>query len=108
MKTVKFILIAAFVSFAMMSYSTIKADVYKPDPKISINKAMMDRGLLDAMNLQISEDLIDVERDGYYFAKVKWDGRIVIIYGKLKDWEKYFRERKWVSVEEYRESPTIH
>jgi len=94
MKTVKFILIAAFVSFAMMSYSTVKADIDKPAQKISILKAMMSRGLVDAINLQVSEDLIAVERQGFYYAKVRYKDSVIIIYGSLRDWQKYFREKK--------------
>lgn len=97
MKTLKFVLIAAFVSFAMMSFSTTILDVDKPDKKIHVNHAMMDRGLLDAMNLQISEDLIEVERPGMYYVKIRFRGSFITIYGDLKSFQKYFRARKWVS-----------
>ncbi len=107
MKTVKFILIATFVSFAMMSFSAIEAGLDKPDQQIAIEKAMMSRGLLNAMNFQISEDLISIEQPGFYFAKVRYHGKTFVIYGKLKAWQKYFRERKWVRVKNLKENKGI-
>ncbi len=108
MKTVKLILIAAFVSFAMMSFSATINDVDKPNNRIAIEKAMMDRGLLDAMNLQIDESLIAVEHQGFYYAKVRYNGKILIIYGKLKAFQKYFRVRKWVSEKPVSGDKFIH
>ena len=108
MKTVKFILVAAIVSFAMMSFANISQDVNKPQTKIAIEKALMSRGLQHAMDFQITEDLIAVERQGFYYAKVRYKDQVLIIYGTLRDWKKYFLERKWVGTKDVIASRIVH
>ena len=97
MRTVKFFLIATFVSFAMISFSAVKPGEDKPEKSIAIEKALMSRGLIKAMNFQLTEDFISVEHPGLYYAKVRYHEEVIVIFGKLEAWKKYFRERKWVS-----------
>lgn len=97
MKTMKLVLVAAFVSFAMMSYSAATVDKATPDKSIAIEKALMDRVILNAMNY-INEDLIGVERNGLYYAKVRVRNAIIIIYGDYEAWQQYFIQRKWVNI----------
>jgi hypothetical protein len=96
MKTMKPVLIATFVAFAMMSFSAVNLDQAKPDKKIAIEKAMMDRVILSAMNY-ISEDLIAVEHQGFYYARVRVRNTMITIYGDLEAWQEYFIQRKWVN-----------
>jgi hypothetical protein len=97
MKAVKFVLIAAFVSFVMMGFSVENPYHAKSEKLIAIEKAMMDRVILRAMDY-ISEDLIAVERDGYYYAKVRVRNNMITIYGDYPAWQQYFIQRKWVGV----------
>ena len=97
MKTMKLVLVAAFVSFTMMSFATATVGKARPDSKIAIENALMDRVISDAMNYQISEDLIAVERQGFYYAKVRVGNTIVTVYGDFEAWQQYFIQRKWVN-----------
>ncbi len=97
MKTLKFALIAVFVSAAMMSFSAENLELARPEKSISIEKAMMDPVMLNAMDY-INEALIAVERDGLYYAKIRVRNRIVTVYGDYPAWQEYFIQRKWVNI----------
>ncbi len=96
MKTVKFALIAAFISAAMLSYSSNYSESAKPEKRIAIEKAIGDRVILAAMNY-INEDLISVERQGFYYAKIRVRNSMIVVYGDYAAWQEYFIQRKWVN-----------
>ncbi len=90
MKTLKFALIAAFLSFALVGYSTDHKKTIVRTVKISIDKALDDRGLVREMYIQLDEKFLNVENSTLYFAKVKYQKNLYLIYGTYKEWESFF------------------
>jgi hypothetical protein len=90
MKTLKFALIAAFLSFALVGYSTDHKKNVVRTVKISIDKALDDRGLVREMYIQLDESFLDVETSKMYFAKVRYHQNLYVIYGTYKQWESFF------------------
>jgi hypothetical protein len=80
----------------MMSFATDYSNRTKPEKGIAIEKAVMDRVILNAMNY-ISEDLIAVERSGKYYARIRVRNSIITVYGDYSAWQQYFIQRKWVN-----------
>ena len=96
MKTLRFALIAAFISTTMMSFAADHSDRAKPEKLIAIEKAITDHMMLKAMDY-ISEDLISVERNGLYYAKIRVRNSLITVYGDYEAWQEYFIQRKWVN-----------
>ena len=96
MKTVKFLLITAFVSFTMMSYSATKYDPMKAGVNIAVETAMQNTDLFTAMIYQVNEDMLNGEQRGFYVARVIYNGQAYFIHGDLKSWQAYFIQSKWV------------
>jgi len=90
MKTVKFVLIAAFVTFALMSFSEDHKVKVNNIVSISLEKAMESRGLVRAMYLQLDQSFINAEKSGYYTAEVTFRGNRYLIRGSYKQWELFF------------------
>ncbi len=93
MKALKFVMITAILSFAVMSY----ADNAKPPSaveakvtKISLRQALTNPELVCVMNQQLTPAFLMVEDQFLYHARVKYESRIVEIYGKRGEWLKFF------------------
>ena len=105
MKTVKLVLVATFVSSAMMSFSHPVLFSEKPADKLSLENAMMAKGLVQAIQLQITTDLIAIEHPVFYYAKVRYNNKIIFIYGTYQEWKRFFHDKFWVSKKEVSEAP---
>jgi hypothetical protein len=90
MKTLKFALIAAFLSLVLTGYSADHKKNVVRTVKISIDKALDDRGLVREMFIQLDEKFLDVDGSRLYFAKVKYENSLYLIYGTYKEWESFF------------------
>jgi hypothetical protein len=90
MKTLKFALIAAFLSLALAGYSSDhKKDVVRTI-KITIDQALDERGLVREMYIQLDEKTFLNERAKVYVARVKYRKSLYLIQGTYKEWESFF------------------
>ncbi|MCU0371225.1 MAG: hypothetical protein MUC31_07410 [Bacteroidales bacterium] len=97
MKSLKIVLVATLVAFAMVTVAN--ADGFKNKPKftkrvtLTIEKAMQDPGLVAAMYDQL--DVNDVTHFAMppYIFEVKYNGAHYLISGSLGQWIQFFRLR---------------
>lgn len=94
MKTIKLILVVAILAVAASGYAGVD-----PGPKyvkISVKRAMENRGLLNAMYHQLNKDFLYVAQSGrvdkqrHYFAEVKYNRCVYLVYGTYDDWMFFF------------------
>ena len=95
MKTLKLVMIAAIVSFAMMSYADNLPRQTQNEKiiKITLNQAMADRGLVGAMYAQLTPAFLQVEQPGLYKATVRYKHKVIEIHGTKAAWVKFFRTK---------------
>ena len=95
MKTTKFVLIAAILSFALMSFTTndpgpFGSDLNSGAVEISLQAAMQNAGLVKAMHLQIDRSFLQDDQAGLYIAYVKYNRRTYGISGSHAEWTRFF------------------
>ena len=91
MKTLKLTLIAAILSFAMVSYAGVNPPKHaKKIVKISLTQALKEPGLVNAMHNQLSMAFLKLEQPGLYTANVKYNLNVYKIYGKREAWIRFF------------------
>ena len=91
MKTARFALILALISFTLASVATDNKDrVVRSEVKISINNVNSDRGLVFAIYEQVDRSFLDVEHQGYYAVKVKYNRTVYYVYGSFREWERFY------------------
>ena len=92
MKTLKFAMIAAILSFAVISYAGVKPqkDHAQKLIKITLTQAVKEPGLVAAMQDQLSMAFLKVEPHGQYTALVKYNLNIYKIYGTRPAWIRFF------------------
>ena len=91
MKATKFLLVIAFLAFATMSYS-VEKDLGQDAVKISLKKAMENRGLVQAIYQQVNlRDLITPGGiNTTYIARVKFKHTNYVIYATYQEWVNFF------------------
>ena len=89
MKKVKFALVAAIVSLAMLSYAADIPDRPGRIVKVSLEQAQTNPGLVKAMYDQLDTEFLKLDKPVYY-AIVKYAGKTWLIYGSKKAWTKFF------------------
>jgi len=96
MKTLKLVMIAAIVSFAMVSYATAdkKHDhpVNKQIINLSFDMAIQNPGLVAAMHLQLNDNFLSVNQQTYT-VDVLYMGYIVRITGTYAQWSSFFSNK---------------
>ena len=92
MKILKLTLIAAILSFAMISYAGVKPQKEHAQKliKISLTQAVKEPGLVAAMHDQLTMAFLKVEPQGQYTALVKYNLNVYKIYGTRTAWIKFF------------------
>jgi len=92
MKTLKLALVAAIISFAMISYGGIKPapTQAKKVVKISLRLALTEPGLVIAMRAQLKISFLKVEPQGLYVGTVKYNQVVYKIYGTRTAWVRFF------------------
>jgi hypothetical protein len=100
MKTLKLVLVAAILSFAMISYAGIdpSTQTAKKVMKIELKKALKDPGLVNAMHAQLKISFLMVEQNGLYTATVRYNKVVYIIYGTRTAWVRFFLNTGRTSV----------
>lgn len=93
MKTFKFVLVAAFLSFAVTGFSIDNKNDVSKTVKISLSKALDSRGLVRAMYTQLDDDFLNLNSAGNaeYFVRVKYRKINYLIHGTYKEWVLFFR-----------------
>ena len=95
MKTVKLVIIATLVAFAMVTVAS--ADGFKSKPKftkmvnLTIDKAMQDQGLVAAMYAQLNEDDILHFALPPFIFEVNYNEAHYLISGTREQWIRFFR-----------------
>jgi len=91
MKTARFALMLALLSFALVSFSTNerKAPITR-EVKISITKVNFDRGLVFAIYQQVDRSFLEIEHPGDYSVRLKYNKTIYLVYGSLREWEHFY------------------
>lgn len=90
MKTMKFVLMIAFVAFATMTFASDGPDRNQLVVKISLEKAILIKSLKTEMLQQLTPDFLNEEKPGLYFVRVRYMNNDYIIYGKYKEWKLFF------------------
>ena len=95
MKTTKFVLIAAILSFALMSFTTNEPCPFGSDPgsvavKMSLRTAMQNPGLVLAMHAQIDRSILQGNDLKSYVAHVRYNRVSYTIYGSRAQWQDFF------------------
>jgi hypothetical protein len=90
MKTMKFALIAAILSIALLGYSTDHKTNVVRTINISLEKALDDRGLVREMYIQLDDSFLETENLGRYTARVKYRNQLYVIGGTHKEWVLFF------------------
>lgn len=91
MKTARFALVMALLSFALVSFSTNdKTNPLRAEVKVSISKVYFDRGLVFAIYQQVDRSFLEFEHQGNYAVRVKYNNTVYYVYGSLKDWKSFY------------------
>ena len=94
MKTLRFALIAAILSFAMISYAGNKqSPPAKKIVHITLAQALTEPGLVAAMYAQLNMSFLKLEQPGFYSATVKYTNCIYKIYAPRQAWIRFFINR---------------
>ena len=94
MKALKFAMVAAILSIAVISYAGIKPKIKANKiVRISLVKALQDPGLKAVMYDQCCLKYLKYEKRGLYSAHVVKGKTHYSIYGKKVDWIKFFRSQ---------------
>ena len=95
MKTTKFVLIIALLSFGAMVFSH---EAVKPRiTKIALERAMQNKTICKAMYEQLNmNDVLQSDRAGFYTALVKANDKLYLVYGKYYEWLNFFYHGKIV------------
>ena len=89
MKNLKFALVAAFITFAMLSYGAGIPDRPGHVQTLSLEQARTNPDMVQAMYQQIDPDFLSLEQAVYY-AIVEFADKVYVIYGSLRDWKFFF------------------
>jgi len=92
MKTTKFFLIVALISFATWNISQAINEDRQNVIGISLKEAMQNRGLVYVMHEQLNPRFLDptVTADKLFYAKVIFGRKIYSVYGTYADWINFF------------------
>ena len=96
MKATKFVLVFTFVAFATMIFAQAeRPSQNEPAPnqrcvKISLEKALLERGLRIAMYQQIKPSIL-INNQRLYTARVLHNRTVYFIYGTYAAWKVFFR-----------------
>lgn len=93
MKTLRFALIAAILSFAMITYAADKNEPVKKTAEITLAQAYYVSGLTTAMYAQLNMGFLNLEDQRLYSATVRHNNAIYVIIGTRKAWIKFLRNR---------------
>jgi hypothetical protein len=104
MKTTRFFLTIALVSFVMMSFADIPPVAKSPVVKISLEKAMNSKTLCSEMTKQLNMEFLKIEHPGYYVTKLRCGYTTFVIYGKYQEWIKFFNMTKWRQCKNIRQN----
>lgn len=97
MKTAKFALMMALLSFALVSFSNVNYSPASVVVKIALDNAQRDKGLSLAMYQQLDQSFLRVEHEGFYVARVNYKHVTFMIFGTYKDWKKFFSTKRMIT-----------
>jgi len=96
MKTIKLVLVLAFVSFAVTAFASEQPSSNPPlTVKISLEKALNDQAMAWEMMKHLNTDFLAVEKKGYYSTELMYRHNMYVIYGKYQEWMSFFELMKW-------------
>jgi hypothetical protein len=104
MKTTRFILTIALVSFVMMTFADTPPVPKSPEVKISLEKAMNSKTLYLEMTKQLNMEFLKIEHPGYYVTSLRCGYNVYVIYGKYKEWIAFFNMTKWRQCKNIRQN----
>ena len=89
MKATKFLIVIAIFAFVSMSYA--KTDNLPHPLKITLRQACEHRGMVLAIYQQIKPGpFLQNDQNTYYTARVYFQRRVFIVYGKYEEWVDFF------------------
>jgi len=98
MKTARFALMLALMSFALVGFSKVNCEPASVVVKISLENASHDRGLSMAMYRQLDQSFLKVEHEGFYVVKVQHKNITFMIFGTYKEWKKFFSAKERLPI----------
>ncbi len=98
MKTVKFLLVIAAVSFASMIFASEHPAKKSFTVTISLEKAMNCKALSSEMIKHLNPGFLSKEKKQLYFATMRYRNITYVIYGKYNEWVTFFNMKKWKQV----------
>ena len=90
MKTIKIVMFVALMAFVAMAYADVDPGSAKFSVKISLRLAKQDRGLVQAIYQQVDPRALLQNDQILYTVKVKYHNVVYVIYGKYKEWVRFF------------------
>ncbi len=96
MKALKCVLVAALFAVAMAGYASadeapkwkVKTNFTSKIVKISFSQALMNPGLVDAMQAQLAGTILSPDKP-VYVARVSYDNKLYLISGTYEQWSKF-------------------
>lgn len=91
MKTTKFFLIVALLSFATLTFSQSVNDIPRLTVKITLNCAMQNPELVKVMHEQLNSDFLIIGDESRLFtAKVNFRHARYLVTGNYREWKYFF------------------
>ena len=95
MKTMKFLLVIAAVSFASVIFASEHPDKKSFTVSISVEKAMNCKALCSEMIKHLNPEFLFKEKKQLYFTTIRFRNITYVIYGKHNEWVSFFNMKKW-------------
>ena len=92
MKNIKFAFVAAIITFSALSFGAGIPDRPGYVQIISLEQAMSNQDMIQAMHEQINPDFLSLEQTVYY-AYVEFANNLYLVYGELSEWKLFFMKK---------------
>ena len=90
MKATKIVMFIALFAFVSTAYADVDPGPQTFSVKISLKAAKQDRGLVHAIYQQVDPRVLLQNDQILYFAKVKYGKVVYVIFGKYREWKRFF------------------
>ena len=95
MKTMRFFLMIAAVSFATMIFASKHPAKKEFSVTISLEKALECKALSSEMVKHLNPGILSEEKPGSYYATIRFRNITYVIYGKYQEWASFFNITKF-------------
>jgi len=91
MKTMRLVLVLAFMSFTAMTFSQVVSELSTDQTKLSLKEAISMQSMKTEILQQVNvTELLAEEKPGLYFTRVKYRNRTYLVFGTYREWSRLF------------------